>query len=254
MNWLNRKEEKIFQECLAAIQEKGDDPEEVLARYPEYASELRPRLATAVWLQGQGQDLAVSPGFLAASRRRLINRIALDTPAAILWPRLGLHRSAPRQRRLRYALNLAALLVLALSVFSLVHRTVSWAQTALPGDGVYLVKLLVEDMQLALTFDPVDQAKLRIDFAQERSNEIQELILEDRYEQIPISAVDFLSQVYQANQLLKIVEINDRASAAILSEKLNVIIDDQYTILNLLMDVVPAHARSAIEQAMIVAP
>jgi hypothetical protein len=249
-----RSEEKVFQDSLSAIQENGESLEDVLKRYPEEESELRPRLTKAVWLRGQANDLSHRPGFLEASRRRLVNRIALDSSPASFLQRLVWRGSVQRQQKFRWAVNSLALLVLAYSIFSLGSRTVSWAQTSLPGDGVYLVKLLVEDVRLGLTFDPAAKAKLHIDFAQERSNEIQALILEDRYEQIPISAVDFLSQVYQAKQALETIRAEEQTSVAVLSEQLNAIIADQYVVLNFLIEVVPAHARSAIEQAMIVAP
>ena len=251
---LFRREEKVFQDSLSAIQEKGENLEDVLKQHPEYERELRGGLSSAAWLKEQANDLTIRPGFVEASRRRLVNRIALDSSPASFLQRFVWRGSAQRQQRFRWAFNALALFVLAFSVFSLGSRTVSWAKTSLPGDGVYLVKLLVEDVRLGLAFNPAAKAKLHIDFAQERSNEIQALILEDRYDQIPISAVDFLSQVYQAKQALETIRANDRGKAAILSEQLNAIVVDQYVVLNFLIDVVPAHARSAIEQAMIVAP
>lgn len=251
---LLREKEKVFQDSLSAIQENGENLEAVLKRYPEYESELSPGLTRAAQLKEQANDLTARPGFVEASRRRLVNRIALDSSPASFLQRFVWRGSVHRQQRFRWSVNILALLVLFISFFSLGSRTLSWAKTSLPGDGVYLVKLLVEDIRMGLTFNPAARAKLHIDIAEERSNEIQALILEDRYDQIPIAAVDFLSQVYQAKQSMETMAPKDQASAAVLSEHLNAIIADQYVVLNFLIDVVPAHARSAIEQAMIVAP
>ncbi len=251
---LLHEKERVFQDRLSALQEIGENQVEPLQQYPEYESELRAGLVRAVWLKRQAYALQVRPGFVEASRRRLLNRMALDSSASSFLQHFIWRGSVQRQRRFHWAVNAVALLILFISIFSLASRTISWARTSLPGDGVYLVKLLVEDIRMGLTFSPVAKARLHIDYAEERSNEIQALILEDRFDQIPIAAVDFLSQVYQAKQSLETMGMKDQASVAILSEHLNAVIADQYVVLNFLIDVVPAHARSAIEQAMILAP
>jgi hypothetical protein len=54
------------------------------------------------------------------------------------------------------------------------------AQSSLPGDGLYPIKLLVEDARAALTADPQAQIDLHLELAQTRTQEMQQLIAQQR--------------------------------------------------------------------------
>ena len=54
------------------------------------------------------------------------------------------------------------------------------AQSSLPGDGLYPIKLIVEDARVALTSDPQAQIDLRLELAQVRTQEMQQLIAHQR--------------------------------------------------------------------------
>jgi hypothetical protein len=54
------------------------------------------------------------------------------------------------------------------------------AQSSLPGDGLYPIKLMVEDARVALTADPQAQIDLRLELAQVRTQEMQQLVAQQR--------------------------------------------------------------------------
>ncbi len=54
------------------------------------------------------------------------------------------------------------------------------AQSSLPGDGLYSIKLLVEDARVALTTEPQAQIDLHLELAQTRTQEMQQLSAQQR--------------------------------------------------------------------------
>lgn len=52
------------------------------------------------------------------------------------------------------------------------------SQSALPGDALYLVKLLTEDVRVALKFNPESKANLEMSFATKRLEEIKKVLEE----------------------------------------------------------------------------
>lgn len=54
------------------------------------------------------------------------------------------------------------------------------AQSSLPGDGLYAIKLLVEDARVALTTEPQAQIDLHLELAQTRTQEMQQLSAQQR--------------------------------------------------------------------------
>ncbi|MCB9003359.1 MAG: hypothetical protein H6664_03235 [Ardenticatenaceae bacterium] len=156
---MNDPFEQIITDCLDAL-EQGEPLEQILARYPEALSKLRPILQTAVQLS----QLNLQPTRAAQlqSRAAFLDYGATmqQTQSTRRIPWLGLRRIlAP----------LMAVFVLAL----LGLGAVSTSASALPGDTLYEVKLLVESARSALTGDP---EALQADLKQERIREIGELL------------------------------------------------------------------------------
>ena len=65
----------ILQICLETIQNGEATLDTILERYPELADELQPQLEAAVWLHQRAESFGPRPGFVRASRSRLVNRI-----------------------------------------------------------------------------------------------------------------------------------------------------------------------------------
>jgi len=244
-----RKTERIFQECLDAVQE-GENLENVLARYPGREKELSARLEMALWLKEQGTALTPRPGFIPASRQRLINRIRRESSSEATRPRDPHVLKAFRRKRFWLALNLASLAVLVLVVGFLGIQVFSYAETALPGDALYPVKLLAERARLETASDPALQARLHVDFARLRSGEIVELIFEGRFNYLMATSMNLQYHAQQANRLLISLKSSDPSLANALSEQLESTFTTQNLLLNLLIQTVPQGARGGVEEAM----
>lgn len=75
--------------------------------------------------------------------------------------------------RFRYAASFAGLLILAVIGSVTVYAS---AKEALPGDRLYPVKLLAEDISLRAAFDPSKKAKLRGEFFEKRTRELEDTV------------------------------------------------------------------------------
>ena len=244
-----RKIERIFQECLDAVQE-GENLENVLARYPGQEKELSARLEMALWLKEQGKALTPRPGFIPASRQRLINRIRRESSSEVTRPRDPHVLKAFRRKRFWLVLNLASLAVLVLMVGFLGIQVFSYAETALPGDALYPVKLLAERARLQTASDPALKARLHVDFARLRSSEIVELIFEGRFTYLVDTSINLQYHVQQADRLLRTLKLTDPSLANALTEQLENTFSTQNLLLNLLIQAVPHEARGGVEKAM----
>jgi hypothetical protein len=183
-------------ECLEALIEGRWDLDECLRRYPEHAAELRPMLETAI-AASRAHAVEPRPEFASAARERFLvasgQRLqeAMDTepePAFFAAARvrflmraqkmkLGERAKAPRRIPVfgspfrALATGMAAIVVfLGFSTY-----TVATASAALPGDWQYPVKLQTERVRLALAFSDDSKRDIKLDIAEERVHEIEEL-------------------------------------------------------------------------------
>lgn len=166
----------VLEQCLQEI-EAGATVEECLARYPEYAEELRPLLQTAVLLR-QAPRATPAPAFRAATRerlRRLTPPVApgasrdgrVHFPAPIhWWQRLGETLS-----RRRWAPALVGTLVAVLLLVVVGGSVVSAAGNSLPGQPLYRVKRATEHLALGLASSEARRVDLRLKFAARRLQE-----------------------------------------------------------------------------------
>lgn len=155
-------------DCLTALAQ-GIPLEECLARYPQWAEELRSLLEVATELR-QVPPLAPDPVRQEAAHRRFLQRAAaLGAPgqAGVLPPRSGLPLLA----------RLAALAAgLLLVVMLLGGATVALAWDSQPDSPLYPVKLATERARLWLTFDDEDKARLLLEQSERRLQEIRNLM------------------------------------------------------------------------------
>ncbi len=134
----------VLQQCLDNIASDDSTPEQCLARYPQYSSQLQPYLLAA-WQLKYGREVTPSPFFKARLRADLTQKI----------------RSSPRPARglplffSRMALNVTVLVVAVVLV------STAFAQAALPGEALYNWKLASEGVWQTVTIDPVG-TELRI--------------------------------------------------------------------------------------------
>jgi hypothetical protein len=190
--------EARLHECLEALSEGRWDLDECLRRNPEHAASLRPLLLAATmtaraydvrpreefataarerFLVATGQrlqeamDVEPSPAFFAAARIRFVmaaQRMKMGRAAAQRQPYRAPVFGSPFRA---LASGMAALVIfLGFSTY-----TVASASAAIPGDWQYPVKLQTERVRVALAFSDEAKRDVKLDIAEERVSEIQQL-------------------------------------------------------------------------------
>jgi uncharacterized protein DUF5667 len=101
-------------------------------------------------------------------------------------------------------------------------RAVYASGNALPGDGLYPLKLAAEQTQLAISHSDTGDARLRLVFAQKRLEEAQRLISAGQRSEVPIALEGFAVEVDGVVNIATITRTADnrQALAAVLNEAL----------------------------------
>ena len=152
---------------------QGKSIEQALAPHGELASDLRPLLEAATTAAALGQH-EVPEAALLRSRKRTLARAA------------GLMETAPRPPLLRLVPRLALLataLVVALAAG--VDGISTAAAQSIPGDILYPVKIVSEDLRLRLAAQPSERMSLEALYAQRRVDEVLRLLALGR--EVPLS-------------------------------------------------------------------
>ena len=147
----NNDLETILDACLSQIEDGESSIDECLARYPEYAEQLRPLLKAATKL-ARGREIVPDPAYKARARTQL--NIYMQ--------------QHPQRRRIspvfwRFSLAFATILLLFLS------SGTAFAQRALPGDPLYRWKLTTE---YVWRMTSNDQLGVDLTLSDRRANEL----------------------------------------------------------------------------------
>jgi len=229
----------VFQACLEMIQSRQVTFDSALSYFPDQAGAIRPALEALVWLQAQVRFFDPRPGFVESSRRRLSIRIRQEIGSEGLllkkWKALVAWFSRPKRFTLQFILVLILLTGLAIGGSGVVVAT----RSAIPGDVLYPMKIAMENTQVYLTPGSVGEARLYIEFAQNRLVEVQTLILKEKYQYIPETESEFERQVTVATQLLKITADKSDTQVAPLATLLKNNLVNQSRMLEVLSGVIP---------------
>jgi hypothetical protein len=170
----------ILDECLNML-DQGSDLESCLARYPEYASELRPLLMASM----DAESLSVKEipvEVVRRSKSKILNaaaelreRKSNKKPFFVLPPK--------RLFRLSFAALITLLLLAGIGGTSLVRASA----VSLPGDQFYPIKITWENLLLKLAVSQIDREDLEDRFAMERVQEIEGLFSSNRSEEVKFS-------------------------------------------------------------------
>ncbi len=222
--------DEILQTCLELIQGGQETVDSAVARYPELAEDLRPILEASLWIGSAREGFEPRPGFVTASRRRLVARIQeeqLQKPVS--W------REKLRQLLTTQQVAPVAFVVVLLLALFVSGTVVTVSQRALPGDGLYSVKQMLEQLALATSFDQANDAALQIRFVNERLEEFKALIAEGRYEEAKQVVAQYELDVRRTLELLEVVRDQDDLRAGRLALELESILASQQSLFEFLM-------------------
>ena len=234
---MNKEFDEALQTCLDLIRGGRETIDSVVALYPEYADELRAQLEIATWLTSASSSLDPRPGFVAASRRRLVSRIQQESPPPAPLPLTW----GERIQQFFSAQKLAPVgfvMVLMLGLF-VSGAVVSASGKAIPGDNLYAVKLTLEQIALATSLDEKSDAELQIQMVENRFIEVQTLIVEERYDEVVESIQESTEQISKTLAIIQTVSEEDRFLAAELAAQLDGILAEQKLILSVLTQNAP---------------
>lgn len=167
---MSQELERRLAEALATL-DAGQDVDAVLAEHPEEAGELAPLLETAEYAR-ETLDYFEPPSStgLATGRRRMLEAAARKrcTSSPSRWQTLLTTLRSWSHSPIR-SLATATLLLMLFVVAG--GATVVAATDSLPGDPLYGVKRVTEQVRLALSIDPAADARLHAQFNRRRQAE-----------------------------------------------------------------------------------
>ena len=189
---------QIIENGLEAILSGTATLESVVGQYPQQAEVIRPELEGALWLISQRQEVEARPGFVIASRKRVMERI--KTEARSQGAKHSLFGFAwPKQHVFQWAAGAAIILFLLLGTGGVV--TIS--QSSLPGDGLYAVKRISENVSYTVTLNQVQRVQLSAQFAERRINEVETLVAKASYTAAGSALSEYKQQVNLTIALLQ---------------------------------------------------
>lgn len=207
---------RILDACLDLIASGSATVESVLEQYPDYSEQLRPPLEAAVWLQSRKEVFNPRPGFVKLSQRRLVNRFKQQEEETSAFETLSRIPAFFLERRV--AVQYSALLTLTAVLLFVGYRSTQFlVQRSIPGDPLYGTKISQEELQVKLSSNEENQTRLRIEFAQRRVIELQELVLVGRTDLVDATLKNFEFQMSQAASGILTVAKVDEVKAAQLS-------------------------------------
>ena len=163
--------EKILDDCIDELR-NGGSVESILAKYPEYISELKPLLELVQAMERLPKP-EPSTDAVSAALVSIGEEIALLRP--VEFPELKKKRRSifgklVQQPRLAWTLSAAFALVLMFVAISTVSAN------SVPGDILYPLKLVTEKVSFLLTFSSERKAELRLTFSEQRTEEIRRVL------------------------------------------------------------------------------
>ncbi len=237
--------ERILAHCLEEIEAGRMTMEACLEQYPAQREELE-RLLTAALALRQAAPVVPSAAFRSAARQRLLARLPARRPT-VRWRLRGRWQGLRTPARRRPAL--AWVVLAALAVVLLTGTGVAYASAStLPGDALYPVKAVLEDMQLKLTPQGPAALGLRLALAERRLSEAQALSAAGRYADMEFALTAFGDQVTEAERMLQVLAQDDPQTQA-LAEGMSTTLDRADKVLSSLAARAPEAARGAIERA-----
>ena len=242
---MSRPSEDALQASLELITQ-GASLDECLARYPDYAGELEPLLAAAIKTRAK-----LTPGLSHSARGRIRAAVLAE------WD----HRPAPGRWRWRLPVlvprwaAVAASVVVALMVSS--TGTVLASSSSIPGDALYPVKQVREDVQLWLTRSPEAKVDLYTRLVKQRAEELKALALAGKGGPASIAAARLEKHVAGVNDLAARTLASDREAGVDIDPALAIKLSDSLKAqqsaageFQLLLSEAPAKAREGLERAL----
>lgn len=194
---------RILEERLDSVLSGKTSLDEALNDYPQYEQELRRDLEAALWLRSGQTSVQSRPGYLSASKKRVMSRIKAEAASR---PVTRSAQARPVLPRMRLARVFAAALVVIFVFFAGAGAVVSAAQTALPGEQLYPVKLVSENAAVSLSSSDARKVELRTSFAGRRLAEAETMIVQGEIALAQQAVAVYELEVQQAVRIVQAID------------------------------------------------
>ena len=203
---MRRSFSDVLDECLDRVMLRHEGVESCLASYPEFATELREALESALVVR-QSLSIELDPELKRRARLRLFEAADRGRAARGGWS--GWVRGLTEGGR-RWAVTAAAL-VLALGVSG--TSTVLAADESVPGDTLYPFKRAGERVRLMFAFTDAREAAFRTDLVGRRMDELEAVTRQGHDQFVPRLAHEIERHSQRARALTE-ASVSERVDAA----------------------------------------
>jgi len=229
---------QIIETGLESILTGAATLEQVLAEHPGQAEEIRGELEGALWLISRRQEVEARPGFVAASRKRVIERIKAEANGqsarrsffGFAWPQ-------------RLAYQWIVTIIVAMILLTGTGSMLTVSQNSLPGEDLYSVKRAAEQMAYTVTLDNVDRVELSAQFTDRRLAEAKMLIDKGQYTSVESTLQDYEQGITQTLALLNQVSGQSSSEVEEVAANVKQNFDQNGRELKAIADQVPMNVR-----------
>ena len=148
--------------------------------------------------------------------------------------------------------TIIAIIIVVVMLFGGASATAYASQSALPGDALYPLKTSLEQTQVALARDAYSQAQIYMQFAQNRLDEIGDLLQEGRYSDVQVASGEFEYNIQQAIVALQTVIDSDPERGAVLGQEISQALLDYALTLKTVLVNIPDPVKPSVEKALLV--
>lgn len=239
---MNQDLDQLVDTCLSEIQTGQLTIEACQEQHPEHAADLAALLRLAVQSHTVMAPTSPTVAYVEATRARIMNQLKSQSRPP---KKKTIQTSGRGWFNLRPAYVVVAV-VLMIALFGSSFGVLRASADSLPGDRLYRVKLAGEQIQLMMSFSVERDEKLLFGFAEERLEETDSLLDQERYEDLDL-AMQGLDDAIEALALLPGSQDHEDPGTFTHIEQE---IIKHVEVLQRVLDRVPESARSAIERAI----
>jgi hypothetical protein len=184
---------------------------ECLERYPSRSRELEPLLRMALNIQAP-PAFQLDPAYKQSAKAQLLRRIRNSKPTGNQSRTDRFSFGLPQ--RLAWARIAVAIAVVVIVIAMVGGGTAYAAQSSLPGEWLYPVKMETEDIRLWVADNSADKAELNMEFSQARLVEMSKLANRDT------GKIDLAVNGFEKNLLATSANIQNIKDASVLNDLL----------------------------------
>jgi len=241
-----KKFEDILVQCIEDIKAGRSSIEDCLDRHPSMREQLEPLLRIALEIR-EAPDVKPSPAFKIKARVRLMEQIH-GRQAVTKWP-WSRYNNQTKTIPLRKRFSMVGvILAIVLTLSAVGGGTAYAAQGSLPGDVLYSVKLVTEQLRMMLPGNDVARAQRALSFAERRVGEMEALAEKGRPQYLGLAVGGYDDAVNMT--LARIERAGDKGLATgNVTARVAEATTRHLSVLDTVYDMVPPEAKEAIAHA-----